>query len=122
MTIALDDALAAYGAAWQETDPDRRRALLERCWTEGGRYLDPGADVTGREALSDHIGGVHESRPGGRVEIVSGASRHHDRIHFLWRFVLPTGAVAIDGVDFGRLAPDGRIEEITGFFGPPPGK
>jgi len=29
------------------------------------------------------------------------------------------GAVAMEGVDFGELADDGRIAKIVGFFGPP---
>ncbi|MGG7565526.1 nuclear transport factor 2 family protein [Rhodovulum sp. DZ06] len=120
MPIDLDDALAAYGAAWLEADAGKRMALLETCWADGGRYLDPSADVTGREALSTHIGGFHAAQPGARIELASGASRHHDRVHFRWGMVTAAGAVAIEGVDFGRLAADGRFEEIAGFFGPPP--
>jgi len=26
----------------------------------------------------------------------------------------------MEGIDFGELAPDGRLRRIAGFFGPPP--
>ena len=32
----------------------------------------------------------------------------------------PDGNVVTDGMDFGEVAPDGRLKSITGFFGPFP--
>ena len=39
-----------YIATWNETDPSARRALIGQVWSEGGRYIDPLADVTGPDA------------------------------------------------------------------------
>jgi hypothetical protein len=39
-----------YGAAWNETDETKRRALLEKAWAGGGVYTDPQSHVEGREA------------------------------------------------------------------------
>lgn len=114
------ETVAAYGAAWLEPDEARRSALLEACWAEDGRYEDPSAVAEGREGLLRHIGGFHAARPGARIEVVSGVDRHHDVIRFAWRMVAADGAVMVEGIDFGVLAPDGRLARIVGFFGPVP--
>ena len=36
-----------YIAMWNETDPAKRAALIERAWTSDGRYLDPPLDCVG---------------------------------------------------------------------------
>ena len=40
-----------YIAAWNETDPSARRALIGEIWSEDGRYLDPLAQVEGRDQI-----------------------------------------------------------------------
>lgn len=120
MSYDLKDVLAAYGAAWVETDRTKRAELLEACWSENGRYIDPNSSVQGRKEMADHIGGFHTQMPGARIELTSGASEHNSRIYFNWRMVTKEGGVAIEGVDFGTLSSDGRIQEIVGFFGSPP--
>lgn len=117
---SLTETLTAYGQAWHENDAGKRMTLLDTAWAEDGIYQDPSADVRGRQALCDHIGGVHHSFPGARVEITSGADMHHGKIRFFWRMVLEDGSVAIEGTDFGEVAPDGRLSTIIGFFGTPP--
>ncbi|WP_082152706.1 nuclear transport factor 2 family protein [Candidatus Rhodobacter oscarellae] len=120
MALELDDALTAYGQAWVETDRERRLAILETCWSETGRYLDPNGSAQGRTELADLIGSFHQQMPGARIELASRASAHHARIYFHWKMVTAEGQTALEGVDFGTLAEDGRIDEIVGFFGPPP--
>lgn len=120
MSIGLDEALGAYGAAWSEKDSGQRLSLLEACWSDNGRYMDPTSSVSGRQELADHIGGFHTQMPGAQIELTSGASTHNSRFYFSWRLVTGDGNVAIEGVDFGAVEPDGRIREIVGFFGAPP--
>ncbi len=117
---AIQSVVATYGKAWLEPDEDARRALLEASWADDGLYQDPSADVRGREALIAHIGGFHKQQPGARIELTSGASHHHGRVHFSWQMVTADGAVALQGVDFGTLGDDGRLTQIIGFFGAPP--
>jgi len=121
MTLALDEALATYGAAWVEPDADKRRALLEVCWSDDGHYMDPNGTARGRDALADLISEFQAQVPGARIELTSGASVHNGRIYFNWQMVTADGKVVVEGVDFGRLGKDGRLREIVGFFGPPPG-
>ena len=112
--------VATYGAAWNEADEAKRRALLEAAWAEDGVYLDPMGRADGREALVAHIGGFHQMMPGHRIDMVSGVDEHDGYLRFAWKMVDPDGAVAMEGVDFGSLDGDGKLKSIVGFFGPWP--
>src|ERR1700743_1457537 len=117
---AIDEIVSAYGAAWKEADDAKRRRLLEIAWSEDGVYQDPTADVSGREALVQHIAGFQKRLPGSTIMITSGADHHHGNCHFLWKMVGPQGQTVLEGRDFGELDRVGRILHIAGFFGPPP--
>ena len=117
---SLNHILQAYGDAWCETDSDKRRTLLDIAWADDGLYQDPSGEARGRESLGTHIGEVHRSFPGARIELTSGVDGHHDRIRFAWRMIAADGSVPVQGVDFGRVGPDGRLTEIIGFFGAEP--
>ena len=41
-----------YIAMWNETDPERRRWIIEQTWTDDGSYVDPHADVEGEVELA----------------------------------------------------------------------
>ncbi len=114
----LKPIIADYGAAWQEKDADKRLDLLTRCFSENGRYVDPTAEVTGREQLCTHIGAVLKETEG-RVEITSEPASHHDVVHFTWHMIAPDAAIMVKGHDFIRLDSDGRIVHLAGFFGDP---
>jgi hypothetical protein len=120
MSERTAEVIRAYGQAWLEPDAAARRALLETAWADDGVYQDPMGEARGREALVRHIGAFHSSAPGARIELTTGFSEHHGAVHFGWRMVAADGRVQVEGVDFGRLAPDGRLESVTGFFGDPP--
>ena len=107
-------------AAWNERDDTARRALLEQCWSDGGVYLDPNVSLVGRDALATKIGKVLASRPGARLEFMSGIDVHHTMVRFLWRLVRADGTCGDTSIDFGEVGPDGRLVKIVGFFGPPP--
>jgi SnoaL-like domain len=113
-----EETVDRYCAAWNEPDPERRRALLREAWDPGARYADPTADVTGVDALAAHIGNVHATYPGARIERLSAVDLHHDVLRFAWRMVLGDGQALPDGIDFGQLGPDGKLTRIIGFFGP----
>lgn len=113
------DTIALYGAAWNEPDDAARAALLERAWSDDGVYRDPLGLAEGRAALVAHIGGFHTLMPGHTIEQASGVDVHGAWFRFAWR-MRDGNSVVTEGVDFGQLAADGRIERITGFFGPLP--
>ena len=122
MTTAMStqQIVEAYGAAWNEPDEAKRRALLEQSWTNDGVYTDPQSHAEGRDALLALIAGFQAQAPGARIAATSHADEHHGKLRFTWKMLGADGSTVIEGIDFGELAPDGRIKRIVGFFGPPP--
>ena len=117
---AIKEVVTQYLAAWNEPDAARRQALLEHCWSDGGVYLDPKTSLTGRDQLDRHIAAIQASRPGARLEFMSGIDVHHNVVRFLWRLVRADGSGGDISIDFGEVGPDGRLTRIFGFFGAPP--
>jgi hypothetical protein len=107
----------AYIASWNETDPGRRRALLDDVWAEDATYVDPLMTGAGREGIDAMIAAAQGQFPGHRFELSFGPDAHHDRVRFAWRLLGDGGAVAA-GTDFGLLADDGRLRAVTGFLEP----
>jgi hypothetical protein len=116
----VEEVVALYAAAWNEPDAAARRRALERAWADRGVYSDPTAHVEGRDALVEHIAGFQSQMPGARIVVTSGIDRHHDAIRFTWKLRGSDGSTLTEGIDFGELAGDGRLRQITGFYGPPP--
>ena len=114
------ETVRAYVNAWNEPDSDKRMALLEIAWSETGMYVDPTVELSGREALSDHIAAMQAKRPGARIVLTSGTDEHHGQLRFHWRLDLGDGTQGAESVDFGMLDRDGRLSRIVGFFGAPP--
>jgi hypothetical protein len=109
-----------YMAAWNEVDASSRLALLEQCWADGGVYVDPGVELTGRAELAQHIAKVQAARPGARLEFISGIDVHHHVVRFLWRLVRADGTTGDTSIDFGEIGGDGRLTKMVGFFGAAP--
>lgn len=110
------DPIAAYAAAWTESDAARRAAHLDVAWADGGVYVDPLAWVVGRADLSAHIGETQATLDGGRIDVVTEPVRHHDSAFFRWTITDAEGATVLTGWDVVQLDADGRIARLTGFF------
>ena len=117
---AIKEVVAQYMAAWNQPEPASRLALLDQCWSDGGVYLDPRANLTGRDELARHIAAIQASRPGARLEFMSGIDVHHNVVRFLWRLERADGSCGDVSIDFGEIGADGRLVRIIGFFGAPP--
>ena len=115
-----NEIVQAYGSAWAETDEAKRRKILESCWADGGMYVDPTGRADGRDAFVAHIGGFQSTFGGHRIDLTSGVDEHDGFLRFEWRMTDASGATVLEGMDFGRLADDGRLALICGFFGPFP--
>lgn len=115
--MTVEEIIAHYSAAWSETDPDTRLAMLRQTVVEDVPYRDPGAQVRGLPALSEVIAGVQAQFPGAVLERTSLVDLHHDCMRFTWRFLDPSGQTLLEGLDVCSIAEDGRIAEFTVFFG-----
>ena len=112
----------AYVAAWNEPDAAARLKILGGCWAEHAVYVDPNVELRGRAALSERISTVQASRPGARIQMMSGIDVHHNVVRFLWRLVRADGSTGDISIDFGEVDAAGRLTKIAGFFGEPPKK
>lgn len=111
----------AYLAAWNETDAQRRAALLEQAWTPDARYADPMMNGAGLAQISALIGGVHERFAGFRFNRIGTPDGHGEHVRFSWSLG-PAGAPVppIAGTDLVELE-DGRISRVVGFLDRVPG-
>lgn len=107
----------AYLELWNEPDAARRADLVARAWAEDGRHVDPLADVQGHAALEHYVVGVQERFPDHRIRRTTGIDAHHDRLRFGWELAADDGTVVVAAVDVAELAPDGRLQQVTAFFG-----
>lgn len=116
----ISAVVQTYAQSWNETDEGVRSELLEVAWGDDAQYTDPTAHVRGRHELVRHIGGFQEQWPGARIEMSSGVDLHHRMLRFRWQMIGPDGTVTLEGMDFGEVGDDGRLQRIVGFFGPFP--
>jgi hypothetical protein len=107
-------------AAWTETDATRRAGLIERIWATDGRLIDPPLAAEGHAGISDMAAALQTQFPDHRFRRSSGIDAHHGYLRYGWELVGPEGTVALAGIDVGELTEDGRLQRITGFFGPLP--
>ena len=105
-----------YLAAWNQTDPAARRALVEELFAEDVRYTDPLTDVEGRAALDATIAAVQEQFPGFVFRLAGPADAHHDQVRFTWHLGPEDGEPPVTGSDVAVTAGDGRIRTVLGFL------
>jgi hypothetical protein len=121
-TTEVTRTVERYFDMWNETDPARRRAVIEEIWSPVGSYVDPMFDAEGYEALDGMVAGVQERFPDHRFRLTEPVDAHHDRVRWGWELgPADGGAPLAAGVDFAVLAADGRLGEVTGFFTPAQG-
>ena len=111
----------AYLQAWNATDPEARRALIERVFAPDARYVDPLADVTGTEALDALVAGVQAQFRGMRFSGVGEVDAHHDVCRFRWGLGPDGAEPLLIGFDVAAVTPDGRIGTVHGFLDRVPG-
>jgi len=100
---------------WNETDPARRRAAIDKLYTEDGAYSDPLGAVTGRAGIDGFIAGVQRQFPGIQFTLAGAVDAHHDQARFVWHAGAPGGDPAAIGFDVMIVAGD-RIRAIYGFL------
>jgi hypothetical protein len=113
----INETIVNYIGAWNETDPGRRRALIERTWSDDGTYLDAHREGTGHAAIDAMIEAVQQQFSGYRLRLRGGIEIHHDRVRFSWNAGgTETAPLYIGGTDFATVAKDGRLRAVTGFI------
>jgi SnoaL-like polyketide cyclase. len=114
------DIAEIYIAAWNETDPKARRALIADTWTADAVYVDPMAAVAGHDGVATLIAGVQERFPGFRFALIGDPDGHGEHVRFSWGLGPDGQDAPIKGTDYVRLE-DGRLKSVTGFLDQVPG-
>ena len=116
----MSDAIAIanrYIALWNETNDDKRQALIANAWTPDATYIDPLMKGEGHAGISQMIGAVHQRFPAHRFTLRGKPEGHNDRVRFSW--TLATGdakTVVANGTDFALVTGDGKLKAVTGFL------
>lgn len=107
---------STYLATWNETDPAARRALLEQHWSADVTYVDPLADVAGREQLDATIAAVQQQFPGFVFTSLGEVDAHHTQARFRWGLGPAGSEPVVEGSDVVVTDADGRIAAVHGFL------
>jgi hypothetical protein len=111
-----NDLIGRYIAAWNETNPERRHAVIARTFSETASYVDPMMEGRGHAEIDAMIGGVQERFPGLRFRLAGAVDTHHMSARFCWELAPDSGAPVAKGTDFAELSEDGRLHSVTGFL------
>lgn len=105
-----------YIAMWNETDPARRRSLIDGLWTSSGTYVDPLMRGDGPAGIDAMVAAVQQRYPDHRFRRTSDVDAHGGNVRFGWALGAEGAAPLAAGVDFGQVTGDGRLASITGFL------
>lgn len=113
----LDTASIAhrYIDLWNETNPQRRRALMADLWTEAGTYLDALMQGQGHDQIDALIAGVHSQFPGFRFSLVGRPDGYSNQVRFSWQLGPEGSDGPMKGTDFATLE-NGRLASVVGFL------
>lgn len=117
----MSDLVTNYLACWNEDDTEARRALIDQHWSETATYVDPMAEVTGREALNATIGAVRQQFPGFVFTPIGEVDAHHSQARFQWGLGPADAEPVVIGFDVVVTDEDGRFERVLGFLDRVPG-
>ena len=110
-----DQIARRYLAAWNETDPARRRALIAETWADDAFYVDPLMTGRGHAEVDALMAGVQQRFPDFRFALIGKPDGFGDKVRFSWGLG-PDGADApIKGTDFAEVK-NGRLKIVVGFL------
>ena len=105
-----------YIETWNETNPDRRRALIAEIFTDDAGYTDPLAAVRGHEAIDQLVAAAQSQFAGLQFSLGSAVDAHHEQARFAWHLGAP-GAAAPLAIGFDvAIMGNGRLREVYGFL------
>jgi hypothetical protein len=112
--------VSRYLEAFNETNADRRRALLEALYTPDCTYTDPQVDLRGAEQIDGFIAETQQRFPGFTFTLGGAIDAHHNQARFQWHAGPLDAPDAVVGFDV-IVADDHRIRNVYGFMDRGPG-
>jgi hypothetical protein len=117
----LQQTAERYLDAWNETDPQRRLAIIEEVFTADAGFTDPLTAVRGWHEIDTFIAGAQEQLKGMRFSLAGDVDAHHDTGRFTWHLTAP-GADEPTVIGFDVVATEnGKLRQIYGFLDKVPG-
>ncbi len=118
---AARDSVQAYLDTWNAADESHRRRLLDQHWSPEVSYVDPLAEVSGRDGVSAVVAGARDQFPDMVFTLVGQVDAHHDQMRFQWGLGPAGAAPVVIGFDVVVLDQQGRIADVRGFLDLIPG-
>jgi len=104
-----------YLAVWNETDDDKRRALIAEVFTADASLTDPLASVAGYEGIDQLVAGAQGQFAGLTFTLPAEPDAHHDLARFHWHLGTPGAEPLAIGFDVVELD-GGKIAKVHGFL------
>jgi hypothetical protein len=114
---SLEHTVQRYIDSWNETDAQRRRALIEEVYAPDASYTDPLVMVSGWDAIDQTVQAVQHQFPGLRFAL-GAVDAHHDQVRFGWNLGSPGAPEPlVVGFDVAvARAGEARFEQVYGFL------
>lgn len=106
-------------AAWNEHDPERIRAHLERALSPEVRFVDPSIVTCGIDEFEANVREFRTRLPDAVCSRASGVDSHHDLYRYAWE-IHRTGELFLPGFDVVQVDERDKVLRVEGFFGPLP--
>ncbi len=112
----MQDTIERYLAAWNETDPGARRALIDELWAEDASYTDPLGQARGRAEIDAMIAAAQAQFPGLKFSLAGAVDAHHQQARFTWGLGQPGSEPVVVGFDVAVTDGAGRLATVLGFL------
>jgi hypothetical protein len=117
MTDAMQLLLQNLHEVFAERDPERRRAAIERTYSQDVTFIDPEGEVIGRQAVNDSAQKLLDSAPSNFVLEEDGPGYVGTGTAALaWRFG-PPGSPVARGIDILTIR-DGQVSVLRTLLAP----
>jgi hypothetical protein len=113
----VDSVIEKYDQAWNASEVDQRRRLLDAALTDDCEMVEPRGRFVGRDAILERITGFADRFPGATVEITTNVDEHNGFARYGWKITDREGEPLLEGIDVIERAADGRLGRVVMFFG-----
>jgi SnoaL-like domain len=112
----MQEIVQRYMASWNETDPERRRKLVDELWDDQASYIDPLAEAHGRDAIDAVIAAAQAQFPDFIFTLNGPVDAHHQQARFTWALGPADTEPVVIGFDVAVVTEDGRLRTVLGFL------